>query len=163
MIFVFPKKLRHEVGKRTVKGRFLDHCLPAISFEAFSSNILSKASIFAKVSPTAAWSAPSHLKAVMGPCNNLFTMDLLISSTAFICFFVSPSPKRLRALFISDDLISSAFPLKAYIWENVSYYNRACSSPPIGDNNVLYMMRRIWSENEDLGSQYQECGIKVFP
>lgn len=76
--------------------------------------------MFARVSPTALGSEPSHLRAVIGPCKSLFTMPRLISSMAFICFLVSPSPNLLIALSTSVALISSAFPLNAYIQIDLS-------------------------------------------
>mmetsp|Transcript_2046 Transcript_2046/g.3215 ORF Transcript_2046/g.3215 Transcript_2046/m.3215 type:complete len:310 (+) Transcript_2046:445-1374(+) len=84
----------------------------------------SKAAMLSNVCSTCSGSVPSQRNAVMGPCSNLLTIDLLSSSTAFNCFLLNPSPSLPTAFSHSDARTDSAFALKALMVGTVSNESR---------------------------------------
>mmetsp|Transcript_23350 Transcript_23350/g.51246 ORF Transcript_23350/g.51246 Transcript_23350/m.51246 type:complete len:203 (+) Transcript_23350:353-961(+) len=104
------------------------YCLPTVTSTSDNWNMRSNASMLANVWPTASGSDPSHLNAVMGPCNSLLTIALLSSSTAFSCFLDKPSPSLLTTFSNSDARMLSALLLKALIVGTVSRESRHASN-----------------------------------
>mmetsp|Transcript_11333 Transcript_11333/g.31566 ORF Transcript_11333/g.31566 Transcript_11333/m.31566 type:complete len:366 (+) Transcript_11333:215-1312(+) len=81
------------------------------------------------VCDTCAGSVPSDRSACMGPCRSLFTIPRLSSSTAFICFLVSPSPSLPIAFSSSVARMVSALPRSRLIVGTVSNESLHASKP----------------------------------
>mmetsp|Transcript_11423 Transcript_11423/g.42320 ORF Transcript_11423/g.42320 Transcript_11423/m.42320 type:complete len:408 (+) Transcript_11423:67-1290(+) len=121
--------LRKQPTVRSLSFRLVAHFRPRLgTFWSFKSNMVSRACMLTRVWDTSLGSVPSDRSACIGPCNSLFTIPRDSSSTAFICFFVNPSPSLSIAFSSSAARIISALFRSRLIVGTVSRESRHASN-----------------------------------